>query len=84
MEKPLSINNPNKAVPNAVANTINAVVSAFIDPIYLTPYISAQVEEPKTLHKPFVIPIKPKKKNEEIGFLKNNKTKTAKNKGIFI
>ena len=28
---------PNKAVPNAVENTINAVVKAFIDPIYLTP-----------------------------------------------
>ena len=37
IEKPLSIKKPNKAVPNAVENTINAVVKAFIDPIYLTP-----------------------------------------------
>ena len=37
IEKPLSIKLPNKAVPNAVANTINAVVRAFIDPIYFTP-----------------------------------------------
>ncbi len=66
----MSINKPNKAVPNAVANTIKAVVSAFIDPIYLTPYISAQVDDPRTLHKPLVIPIRPKKKNEEIGLLK--------------
>ena len=35
--KPLSINNPNKAVPKAVENTINAVVSALIDPMYFTP-----------------------------------------------
>ena len=45
MEKPLSINIPNKAVPKAVANTIRAVVSALIDPIYFTPYISAQVDD---------------------------------------
>ena len=37
IEKPLSIKIPNNAVPNAVANTIRAVVNAFIDPIYLTP-----------------------------------------------
>ncbi len=35
--KPLSINNPNKAVPKAVENTINAVVNALIDPMYFTP-----------------------------------------------
>ena len=35
--KPISIKNPNRAVPKAVANTINAVVKAFIDPICLTP-----------------------------------------------
>ena len=57
---PLSINNPKIAVPKAVEKTINAVVNALIEPINLTPYISAQVEDPKTLHKPFVIPIKPK------------------------
>ena len=37
IENPLSINIPKKAVPNAVENTIRAVVSALIDPIYLTP-----------------------------------------------
>ncbi len=37
IEKPLSIKSPNKAVPKAVENTISAVVSALIDPIYLTP-----------------------------------------------
>tara|TARA_Y100000768_G_scaffold353918_1_gene306585 strand:+ start:308 stop:559 length:252 start_codon:yes stop_codon:yes gene_type:complete len=37
IEKPLSIKKPNRAVPNAVENTIKAVVNAFIDPIYLTP-----------------------------------------------
>ena len=66
IEKPLSIKIPNKAVPKAVANTIRAVVRAFMEPIYLTPYISAHVDDPKTLHKPFVIPISPKRKNEEI------------------
>ena len=60
--KPLSINNPNKAVPKAVEKTINAVVKALIAPKYLTPYISAQVEEPKTLASPFDIPIRPKNK----------------------
>ena len=34
---PLSIRIPNNAVPKAVANTINAVVNAFIDPICFTP-----------------------------------------------
>ena len=37
IEKLISIRIPNKAVPKAVANTINAVVSALIDPICLTP-----------------------------------------------
>ena len=37
IEKPLSIKNPKRAVPNAVENTIKAVVNAFMDPIYLTP-----------------------------------------------
>ena len=67
IEKPISIKNPNKAVPKAVANTISAVVNALIDPINLTPYISAQVEEPRTLAKPLVTPSKPKKTNEENG-----------------
>ena len=37
IEKPISIRKPKRAVPNAVENTINAVVKAFMDPIYLTP-----------------------------------------------
>ena len=37
IENPLSIKRPNKAVPKAVENTINAVVNALIDPIYFTP-----------------------------------------------
>ena len=35
--KPLSIKNPNTAVPNAVEKTNIAEVSALIEPIYLTP-----------------------------------------------
>ena len=61
IEKFMSINRPNMAVPNAVEKTIKAVVKALIDPMNLTPYISAHVEEPSTLAKPFDIPIKPKK-----------------------
>ena len=37
IKKLLSINIPNRAVPNAVENTMKAVVSALIEPIYLTP-----------------------------------------------
>jgi hypothetical protein len=59
-ENPKSINNPNKAVPKAVAKTIKAVVKALMDPRYFTPYNSAQVEEPKTLANPLEIPTKPK------------------------
>ena len=59
---PLSINNPKIAVPKAVEKTINAVVNALIEPINLTPYISAQVEEPRTLANPLETPTKPKKK----------------------
>ena len=59
---PLSIKIPNKAVPKAVENTIKAVVRAFIEPIYLTPYISAQVDDPKTFANPLEIPINPKNK----------------------
>ena len=66
IENPLSINNPNKAVPKAVEKTINAVVKALMDPIYLTPYISAQVDEPSTLANPLEIPISPRKINEVI------------------
>ena len=70
IENPLSIKIPNNAVPKAVEKTINAVVSALMDPIYFTPYISAQVDEPRTLDKAFEIPIKPRKTNEDIGLLK--------------
>ena len=58
---PLSIKIPNTAVPKAVANTIKAVVKALILPMYFTPYISAHVEEPRTLANPLDIPTKPKK-----------------------
>ena len=68
--KSKSIINPKKAVPNAVENTINAVVNALIDPINYTPYNSAHVDEPKTFAKPFDTPINPRKKNEETGDLK--------------
>ena len=67
MEMSKSIINPKRAVPNAVENTIKAVVSALIDPINLTPYNSAHVDEPKTLANPFDTPISPRKKNEETG-----------------
>ena len=70
IENPVSIKIPNNAVPKAVEKTINPVVSALIEPIYFTPYISAHVEDPRTFAKPFEIPIKPKKTNEEIGVLK--------------
>ena len=65
IEKLLSIKIPKSAVPNAVEKTINAVVSALIDPIYFTPYISAQVDDPRTLQSPLVMPINPKKTNAE-------------------
>jgi len=70
IEKPLSIKIPNIAVPKAVAKTIKAVVRAFIDPIYFTPYISAQVDDPRTLQSPLVTPINPKKTNDEKGLSK--------------
>ena len=70
IEKPLSIKMPNIAVPKAVAKTIKAVVRALIEPMYLTPYISAQVDDPRTLQRPFVIPINPKNTNDEIGLSK--------------
>ena len=37
IENPVSIKRPNNAVPNAVEKTINAVVKAFMEPMYLTP-----------------------------------------------
>ena len=66
-EKPISIKNPNKAVPKAVAKTIKAVVKALIDPRCLTPYNSAQVEEPRILANPLEIPTKPKNIKAVIG-----------------
>jgi hypothetical protein len=81
---PLSIKKPNKAVPKAVANTIKAVVKALMDPRYLTPYNSAQVEDPKILAKPLDIPTKPKNINAVIGVSKKNKTTTDNKSGIFI
>ena len=66
IEKPWSIIKPNNAVPKAVENTIKAVVKAFIAPMNFTPYISAQVDEPRTLANPFEIPTKPKKINADI------------------
>ena len=82
--KPISIKNPYKAVPNAVANTINAVVSAFIDPICLTPYNSAQVEDPKIFAKPLDIPTNPKNTKAIIGVSKKNNTIAESKSGIFM
>ena len=82
--KPISIKYPNKAVPKAVANTINAVVSALIDPRYFTPYNSAQVEDPKIFAKPLEIPTNPKNINAVTGVSKKNRTITESKRGIFI
>ena len=82
--KPISIKYPNKATPKAVAKTINAVDKALIDPRYLTPYNSAQVEDPKILAKPFDIPTNPKNTNAVIGVSKKNKTITDNKSGIFM
>ena len=82
--KPISIKYPNKAVPKAVANTINAVVRALIDPRYLTPYNSAQVDEPRILAKPLDIPTKPKNTKAVIGVSKKNRIITDNKSGIFI
>ena len=60
-------------MPKAVENTINAVVKAFIDPICLTPYISAQVDDPRTLARPLEMPIKPKKINISCDFNQINR-----------
>ena len=83
-EKPISIKNPNKATPKAVAKTINAVDKALIDPRYLTPYNSAQVEDPNILAKPLETPTNPKNINAVIGVSKKNKTITEIKSGIFI
>ena len=60
MVKPLSIKSPNIPVPKAVEKTMKAVVKALILPMYLTPYISAQVEDPKILASPLDTPMRPK------------------------
>ena len=83
-EKPISIKNPNKAVPKAVAKTMSAVVRAFIEPRYLTPYNSAQVEDPKIFANPLEIPTKPKNINAVICVSKKNNTITENKSGIFI
>ena len=82
--KPISIKYPNKAVPKAVANTINAVVSALIDPRYFTPYNSAQVEDPNIFANPFEIPTNPKNIKAVTEVSKRIKTMTANKRGIFI
>ena len=84
IKKPISINSPNNAVPNAVANTIRAVVNALIDPRCFTPYISAQVDDPNIFAKPFEIPTKPKNTKAVIGVSKKNKTIVENKSGIFI
>ena len=82
--KPISIKNPNNAVPKAVANTIKAVVKALIDPRYFTPYNSAQVDDPKIFANPFEIPTNPKNIKAVIEESKRIKTMTANKRGIFI
>ena len=84
IENPISIKRPNSAVPKAVEKTINAVVNALIEPMYLTPYISAHVEEPNTFASPLDMPIKPKNKKAENGISKYIKTIVEINNGIFI
>ena len=84
MENPMSINKPKTAVPKAVENTIIAVVNALIDPKYFTPYISAQVEEPKTFASPLEIPIRPKNMKAENEISKYIRTTVEINNGIFI
>ena len=82
--KPISIKYPNKAVPKAVANTISAVVRALMDPRYLTPYNSAQVEDPNIFANPFEIPTNPKNTNAVRRLSKKIKTKAENNNGIFM
>ena len=80
----MSIKRPNNAVPKAVEKTINAVVKAFIEPIYLTPYNSAQVDDPNIFAKPFEIPTNPKNTNAVIGLLKKIRISTDNKSGMFI
>ena len=81
---PASIKSPNIAVPAAVVNTINPPVKAFMLPIYFTPYISAQVDDPNTLAKPFVIPINPKNIKEEKELTNEKRTNAEKNNDTYI
>ena len=83
-EKPISIKNPNKAVPKAVAKTISAVVRALIEPRYFTPYNSAHVEDPSIFANPLETPTNPKNTKAVIGVSKRNKTTTDNKSGIFI
>ena len=82
--KPISIKNPNKAVPKAVAKTMSAVVRALIDPRYFTPYNSAQVDDPNIFANPFEIPTNPKNTKDVIGVSNKNKIITESKSGIFI
>ena len=69
------------AVPKAVENTMKDVVKALIEPMYFTPYISAQVEDPNRLAKPLDIPIKPKNKKADCEASKYIITNVASNRG---
>ncbi len=82
--KPISIKYPNKAVPKAVANTINAVVKGFNRSKIFNPYSSAQVDDPSILAKPLDIPTNPKNINAVTGVSKKNRTITDNKSGIFI
>ena len=84
IEKLISIKKPNEAVPKAVENTISAVVKALIEPMCFTPYISAQVAEPKTFARPLEIPISPRNKKAEYDWSKTIMTIVAINNGMFI
>ena len=53
-------------------------------PIYFTPYISAQVEEPRTFESPLETPIKPKKIKAIRGWLKKYIKIKPINNGILM
>ena len=64
--------------------SIKALTTALMDPRYLTPYSSAQVDDPKILAKPLDIPTKPKNTKAVTGVSKKNRTITDNKSGIFI
>ena len=84
IEISLSISKPKTAVPNAVEKTMRAVVNAFMLPMCFTPYISAQVDVPRTFAKALETPIKPKNIYAESEWLKKNKTNMDTSNGTFI